>query len=64
VVLDGVKDFSIFAKRRRPLAAMVAAELSAGRGGYRGALKSLKIEFIKTDIWWYNRSNTPRHDPI
>jgi hypothetical protein len=45
VVFAGDKDISITERRRRPVAAIVAAEVSAGRGGSRGALKSLRQKF-------------------
>ena len=41
VVLGGLNDISWLERRSKPVAVIVAAEESAGRGGVRGALKSL-----------------------
>jgi hypothetical protein len=53
----------MLAKRSRPVAAIVAAEESAGRGGLSGALKSLHAKVIK---WAMVQDilNTPWHNPV
>jgi predicted transcriptional regulator len=62
-MFGGDNDFSMFARRSKPVAAIVAAEVSAGRGGVSGALKSLNISAIKRDT--LNRGlSAPWHDPI
>ena len=41
VMLGGLNDISMLASKRSAVAVIVAADESAGRGGSRGALKSL-----------------------